>query len=182
MQTTHWNVDNTHSGVHFTVRHMVFTKVRGQFAKWNANLNIDAEDLTRSKVEVEIDIGSINTGVADRDAHLRSPDFFDAEKFPTMRFTSTRVEHVGGERYRFFGMLTIRDVSREVVLETEYSGLGRDPWGNERAAFTASASIDRRDFGLTWNQMLEAGGVLVGERVDIEIEVQAVKAAAAVAA
>lgn len=179
---TNWNFDPTHSAISFTVRHMVFAKVRGRFASWSGNLKLDPNDLSQSQVSVEIDAASIDTGVADRDTHLRSPDFFDVESFPKLSFRSTRVEALGGARYRIHGELTIRDVTREVALETEYAGTGKDPWGNERAAFSASTSVNRKDFGLTWNQALETGGVLVGEKVDIELDVQAVNNTASQAA
>jgi polyisoprenoid-binding protein YceI len=116
--------------------------------------------------------------VPDRDHHLRSPDFLDVERFPKLRFASTSVERAGADRYRVRGELSIRDVTREAVLDVQHNGQAKDPWGNQRTAFTATTSLDRGDFGLRWNQVLEAGGVLVGERIDIEIEVQAVKAAA----
>lgn len=182
MATKTWNIDTVHSGIHFSVRHMVFAKVRGRFASWTGSLTLDPEDLTRASVTAEIDASSIDTGVADRDGHLRTPDFLDVERFPKLRFASTRVEKVGGDRYRIHGNLTIRDVTREVVLDAEYGGTAQDPWGNQRAAFTASTAIERGDYGLKWNQLLEAGGVLVGERIDIELEVQAVQAAATQAA
>ena len=178
MEANTWNIDTAHSGIHFSVRHMVFAKVRGRFGAWNGRVELDPQNLTHSRVEVEIDAVSIDTGVADRDNHLRSPDFLDTGHFPKLWFKSTRVEQVGGDRYRIHGELTIRDVTREVVLDAEYGGQAKDPWGNQRAAFTATTSLDRGDFGLKWNQVLEAGGVLVGERVDIEIEIQAVKPAA----
>jgi polyisoprenoid-binding protein YceI len=182
MKTNTWNIDTAHSGITFSVRHMVFAKVRGRFAAWTGKVALDPEDLTRSSVEVEIDAASIDTGVADRDTHLRSPDFLEAERFPALRFKSTEVETAGGNRYRIHGELTIRDVTRKVVLDAEYGGQARDPWGNQRVAFTATTSLDRGHFGLQWNQILEAGGVLVGTRIDIELEVQAVEAAASQAA
>ena len=182
MATKSWNLDTAHSGINFSVRHMVFAKVRGRFGAWNGKVNLDPQDLTRSSVEVEIDSASIDTGVADRDNHLRSPDFLDAEHFPKLRFKSTKVEKAGGDRYRIHGELTIRDVTCDVVLDAEYGGQAKDPWGNQRIAFAATTSLDRGEFGLKWNQVLEAGGVLVGERIDVEIEVQAVKAAASHAA
>lgn len=177
MQATLWNIDTSHSGINFSVRHMVFAKVRGRFASWRGALRFDPARFTEASVEVEIDAPSVDTGVADRDNHLRSADFFDVERFPKLRFKSTRVEGAGGERYRVHGELTIRDVTREVALDVEYGGQGKDPWGNTRVAFTAKTAVDRRDFGLKWNQALEAGGVLVGERIEIELEVQAVQAA-----
>jgi polyisoprenoid-binding protein YceI len=182
METKLWNIDTSHSGINFSVRHMVFAKVRGRFGSWRGALRLDPADLTRASVEVEIDAPSIDTGVADRDKHLRSADFFDVERFPTLRFKSAQVESAGGERYRVHGQLTIRDVTREVVLEVEYGGQAKDPWGNTRAAFTAKTSVNRGDFGLKWNQALETGGVLVGERIEIELEVQAVQAAGVQAA
>lgn len=182
MKTAAWNLDTAHSGIHFSVRHMVFAKVRGRFGAWRGKVDLDPQDLTRSSVEVEIDSASIDTGVADRDTHLRSGDFLDVERFPKLRFKSSKVEKAGGDRYRLHGELTIRDVTREVVLDAEYGGQAKDPWENQRVAFTATTSLDRGDFGLKWNQVLEAGGVLVAERIDVEIEVQAVKAAASDAA
>jgi polyisoprenoid-binding protein YceI len=177
MTTKLWNLDTAHSGINFSVRHMVFAKVRGRFGGWSGTVRVDPNDLTGASVEVEIDAASIDTGVADRDNHLRSGDFFNVEEFPRLAFKSTKVEAVEGNRYRLRGELTIRDVTREVVLDVEHGGQAVDPWGNTRLAFSATTSIHRADFGLTWNQVLEAGGVLVGERIDIELEVQAVEAA-----
>jgi polyisoprenoid-binding protein YceI len=175
--TKPWNIDLAHSAVTFAVKHMVISKVRGRFAKFSGTLLLDEKDLTRSSVDVHIDAASIDTGVADRDAHLRSPDFLDVAKYPELTFKSKRVERVGGDRYRVVGDLAIHGTTREVPLEVEAGGAGKDPWGNERAGYSARVQIDRKDFGLQWNQVLEAGGVLVGERIDIEIEVEAVKAA-----
>jgi len=182
MTTNAWNIDLAHSSINFSIRHMVVSKVRGRFAKYTGKLNLDESDLTRSVVEATIDASSIDTGTPQRDDHLRSPDFFDVEKFPELRFRSTRVDRVDDAHYRVTGELTLRDVTREVSLDVEYGGKGKDPWGNERLAFVAKASLDRKAFGLEWNQMLEAGGVLVGDRVDIELDVQAVRAAAVAAA
>ena len=174
-----WQVDGAHSTVNLAVRHMVISKVRGHFSTWSAKLQLDTAELTRSTVEADIEAASIDTGVADRDTHLRSPDFLDAAKYPTLRYRSRRVEAVSKDRLRVTGDLTIRDVTREVVLDVEYGGQGKDPWGNTRVGFTATTSLNRKDFGLTWNQVLETGGVLVADRVDIEIELQAIKQAAA---
>ncbi len=133
-------------------------------------------------MQATIDTSSIDTGAPQRDAHLRSADFFDAEKFPEIRFQSNRVEKLDDAHYRVVGDLTIRDVTREVSLDVEYGGQAKDPWGNERIGFVAKTGFDRKDFGLGWNQVLEAGGVLVGDRVDVELEVQGVKTAAEQAA
>ena len=171
-----WELDTSHSGIHFSVRHMVIAKVRGAFTKWNGTLKLDLENLAASTVDVKIEAGSIDTKEAQRDGHLRSPDFLDVEKFPTIEFKSKKVEAESKERLRVTGDLTIRGVTREVVLETEFAGSGKDPWGGTRAGFSAATHIDRKDFGLTWNQALETGGILVGDRVDITLDVEAKKA------
>lgn len=175
-----WDIDATHSGVHFSVRHMVVAKVRGRFTAFGGAIAFDESAPERSSVEVRIDTASVDTGVPQRDGHLRSPDFFDAEKFPAITFKSRRVET--GEGLQVTGDLTIRDTTREVVLPVEFAGLAKDPWGNQRAIFAARLTIDRKDFGLGWNQVLETGGVLVGDKVEIELEVEAVKAVPAAAA
>jgi len=179
---TNWNIDSAHSGINFSIRHMVVSKVRGRFGKFAGNLDLDDADLTKSTLTVTIDASSIDTGVGQRDDHLRAPDFFGVEQFPELRFRSKRIERLGKDAYRVIGDLTIRDATREVALDVEYGGQGKDPWGNERVAFSAKAVIDRADFGLKWNQVLEAGGVLVREKVQTELDVQAVKAACTQAA
>jgi polyisoprenoid-binding protein YceI len=179
--TTTWNIDASHSTVGFAIRHMVFSKVRGRFQKYTGAIQLE-DDVSKSRVEVTIDAASVDTGTEQRDTHLRSADFFDVEKFPELRFRSTKVEDAGEGALRVTGELTIRDTTREVVLDVESTGRGKDPWGNERLGFVAKTSIDRKDFGLRWNQLLEAGGVLVGERVDIELDIQAVSSAAREAA
>jgi polyisoprenoid-binding protein YceI len=173
-----WNLDLAHSSIGFSVRHMVIAKVRGRFGKFSGKVHIDERDLTKSSVELSIDAASIDTGIADRDAHLRSADFFDVETFPSLTFVGKRIERLSDTEYRVVGDLTIRGATREVPVAVEFGGMGKDPWGNERAGFAVKAHIDRKDFGLGWNQVLEAGGVLVGERVEIEAELEAVKAAA----
>jgi polyisoprenoid-binding protein YceI len=181
MATNRWDIDVGHSAIHFWVRHMVISKVHGRFARWSGAIDLDPSDLSRSSVDVTIDAASIDTQVADRDTHLRSPDFLDVANHPEITFRSRRVEKAGAG-WRVTGDLSIRGVVREVTLEAEFAGTGKDPWGNERAGFSAKASLDRRDYGLVWNAALEAGGVLVGEKVEIAIELEAVKKAAAVAA
>jgi polyisoprenoid-binding protein YceI len=171
------SIDLAHSAIQFSVRHMMFAKVRGKFDSWNADLTLDPHELVKSGVEATIDAGSIDTGVADRDKHLRSADFLDVEKYPQIRFKSTAVEKTGGA-YRVKGDLTIRDTTRPVTLEVETLGTGKDPWGNQRMGFSAKTSINRKDFGLSWNQALETGGVLVGEEIKVEIETEVVLSAA----
>lgn len=178
MSTERWEIDSSHSGIHFSVRHLVIAKVRGQFSRWTGSVVAPDGDFGRASLQVVIDASSIDTSVADRDAHLRSADFLDVEQHPELTFTSTRVERAASDRLRVVGDLTIKGVTREVALDVEHLGMAKDPWGNERAAFTAKTSVDRKNFGLTWNQALETGGVLVGDRIDIEIEIQAVRQAA----
>jgi polyisoprenoid-binding protein YceI len=170
-----WSLDTSHSTVGFRVRHMVVSKVSGRFTRWSGTLQLGGRNLQDSRVDVSIDVASIDTGVEKRDAHLRSPDFFDAARFPRIAFRSARVDSAGEDRYRVTGDLTIRGVTRPVALDVEFGGRTKDPWGGERVGFTARAALDRREFGLTWNQALETGGVLVGEKVEIELELEAVK-------
>src|SRR5215510_6418929 len=179
MRTERWEIDSSHSSVHFSVRHLVIAKVRGTFARWSGTVQVPDGDFSKATVGVTIDASSIDTGVADRDAHLKSPDFFDAAQYPELRFVGTRVQPRSGSEIDVVGDLTIKGITREVVLRVEQHGQATDPWANVRAAFTAKTSIDRKDFGLTWNQVLETGGVMVGDRIEIEAEVQAVKQAEA---
>ena len=170
-----WTLDPAHTTVGFSAKHMMFTTVRGRFNEVSGRVVIDPARLEAALVEVDIGAASIHTGVEQRDGHLRSADFLDAETHPTIAFRGTRVEARSfkeGATFKLTGELTIRGVTRAVTLDVRYDGKGRDPWGAERMGFTASGSFDRRDFGLTWNQVLEAGGVLVSNEVKIEIEVQ----------
>ena len=179
---TTWNIDHSHSGIHFTVRHLMVSKVRGGFGKWTATLDIDDADITKSKVDVTIDAASIETGEPKRDEHLRSPDFFEVEKFPQLRFRSTKVERTGADSLAVTGELTIRDITKMVVLAVEEGGRVKDPWGGTRLGYSAHASISRKDFGLTWNALLEAGGVAVGDKIEIGIEIEAMAGAVGAAA
>jgi polyisoprenoid-binding protein YceI len=174
-----WNIDAAHSQITFTVRHMVFAKVRGKFGKWTGTLQLDPADLGKSQVEVTIDAGSVDTSDAQRDGHLKSPDFFDVAKFPALTFKSKSVQTRGADKARITGDLTLHGVTKEIALDAELSGRGKDPWGNERVGFSATAAVDRTEFGLNFNQVLETGGVLVGNKVDIDIDLQAIKAKAA---
>ncbi len=175
--TTTWNIDPAHSSAEFKVKHMMISYVRGKFSGISGVLNRYEADHTRSTLEVSVDVSTVNTQDAQRDGHLKSPDFFHAEKFPAMTFKSTHIEHKG-DGYAVTGDLTIRDVTKPVTLTVEeVSEPTKDPWGNTRIGLTATAKINRKDFGLTWNTALETGGVLVGEDVTITLDVQFVKAA-----
>jgi polyisoprenoid-binding protein YceI len=167
-----WTIDPSHSEVSFKVRHLGISKTRGRFGAFSGDIVV-AEQPEDSRVSVEIDAASIDTKDQGRDEHLRSADFFDVEHFPTLTFATTGVEQ-RGDRWVVTGDLTIRGVTRPVVLDTQVVGLVTDPWGNERVGFQAGAEINREDFGLTWNAALETGGVLVGKTVRIDLEVEAV--------
>lgn len=173
-----WQLDPAHSSVEFSVKHMMMTTVRGRFKDVRATLEGDRDNPQHAGVKATIAVASIDTGVEDRDAHLRGPDFFDAERFPYITFRSTRVENPPkeeGDRFKVIGELMIRDSAMEVTLDCQYEGRGTDPWGKTRAGFGFRTEIDRREWGLKWNQALETGGVLVGNRVQIEGEVQFVR-------
>lgn len=178
MPKTTWNLDATHSQVGFAVKHMMFTTVRGRFADVEGQVTLDAGTPGASSVEVAIRAASVDTRVEARDNHLRSADFFDVETYPSITFRSREVEGAlteAGDAFTVVGDLTIRGVTREVTLKATFEGTGIDPWGGTRSGFSATTTIDRRDFGLTWNQALETGGVLVGNDVKIELQVQAVQ-------
>lgn len=178
MALANYTIDTVHSSVGFAVRHMVVAKTRGVFTKFSGTFAFDADDLSKSQVEVTIDAASIDTREAQRDAHLKSADFLDVEKHPEITFKSKRVERSDGD-LRVIGDLTIHGVTREAALDVEHHGAGKDPWGNEKIGFSAKTTINRKDFGLTWNAALETGGVLVGEKVEIDIDVEGTKAKAA---
>jgi polyisoprenoid-binding protein YceI len=174
-QTSSWKLDDTHTHASFTIRHLVITNVRGEFARVTGALVLDEKDVTKSKVEVSIDATSIDTRVADRDNHLRSPDFFDVAKYPTITFKSTRVEKAGEGKLRVTGDLTMHGVTKPVTLDVVGpTAEVKDPWGNTRRGVAASATLDRRDWGLTWSKAVEAGPV-VGNEVKLEIESELLK-------
>lgn len=167
-----WNIDPSHSEVGFWVRHLMVTKVRGQFKQWKGQMSIDGDALSTAKITAEVQVASIDTREEKRDAHLKSADFFDVTKFPVMTFASSRFEPAGGDRLKLTGALTIHGITREVTFDVVSMGKAKDPWGNQRWAFEGSTVLNRRDFGLTWNQALEAGGVLVGDEVHLELQAQ----------
>ena len=175
-EITTWSIDPTHSQIGFAVRHLMISTVKGRFAGFTGTVDLDPADLTTASMQVTIDAASIDTRTADRDNHLRSADFFDVERFPALAYVSRGVERSGDE-YRVIGDLTIRDVTREVPLTVSFEGEAQDLWGGQRMAFTATGTLNRTAFGLTWNKALETGGVLVGEEVKLSIEVELVEAA-----
>jgi len=175
--TTPWNLDPVHSVAEFKVKHMMISNVKGQFTALKGVLSLDEQDVSKSYVEATIDASSINTREAQRDAHLKSADFFDVEKFPTLSFKSTNVSRDSGGDLAVSGDLTIHGVTRKVTFAIEGpTAPGKDPWGNIRVGLSASAKINRKDFGLTWNAALETGGILVGDEVTITLDVQFIKA------
>ena len=169
-----WQIDPSHSTIEFSVKHMMFTTVRGQFKTFSGDLTIDPANPAQSYAEGSIDVASITTGEEQRDAHLRSGDFFDMEKYPQMSFRSSRIESLGGSMYKVYGQMTIKDVTREVVFDVTDEGQGQDPWGNQRRGISAETKLNRKDFGLTWNVALETGGWLVGDEIKVSVELQLV--------
>jgi len=175
-----WNIDASHSQATFSVKHMMISTVRGHFDVLSGQLHIDEQHPENSWVEAEVDAASVNTRDAKRDGHLKSPDFFDVEKFPKITFKSTKVEPVGDQEYRVTGNLTLHGVTKEEIFHADYSGiLAKDPFGLQRAGFSAKGTINRKDYGLNWNVALETGGVMVSEKINIEIDLESVQQAPA---
>ena len=172
-QAGDWVFDPAHTSIEAVARHMVVAKVRGRFEEFSGALHID-EDPSRSWAEVSIKAASINTNAPDRDAHLRSPDFLNADEFPELTFKSTRLDHKGGNRFEAEGDLTIRGETHPVILDVEFAGVVTDPYGRVKALLSASTKLERETWGMNWNQALETGGVLVSKSLDVEIEIQAV--------
>lgn len=170
-----WTIDPAHSRIEFLVRHMMISKVRGVFDQFSGTVALDEENPENTSVEVQIEAASINTRDERRDAHLRSADFFDAENYPYLTFRSKDVKRLGETVARMTGDLTIRGITHVVVMDVEFNGLARSPWGTESAGFTAHTKINRKDWDLTWNQALETGGVLVGDDIEINIELELIK-------
>lgn len=173
LPTGTWTIDPTHTRIGFVARHMMVTKVRGEFRDYAAEINV-AENPLESSLTAEVQMASIDTGNADRDGHLRTNDFFAVDQYPTMRLVATGFEPAG-DGYVMHADLTIKGITRRVDFELEVDGVGQDPWGGTRAGFAASATINRKDWGIEWNAPLETGGVLVGEKVQIELDVQLVR-------
>jgi polyisoprenoid-binding protein YceI len=178
MATEQWAIDTAHSSVDFIVRHMVVSKTRGTFTDWSGMIEIDRENPAASSVTATIAVASIDTRDKKRDEHLLSPEFFDVKVYPTITFQSRRVT-VAGDNLEVTGDVTIHGVTREITLQVDYNGLNQDPWGNARVHYSARGTLHRKDFEIGWNQVLEAGGVLVGELVTLEIEIEALRATVA---
>ncbi|WP_411101723.1 YceI family protein [Streptomyces sp. cmx-4-9] len=177
--TGDYTIDPAHSSIGFTVRHAMVTNVRGSFTEHEGALHLDGSDPARSTATLDVTIASVDTGIADRDNHLRSGDFFDAETFPLMTFRSTEARQLGGDAYRITGELTIKDVTRPLSIDLEFNGAATDVYGNQRVGFEGSAEILRSDWGLTWNAALETGGVMVSDKVKLTFDISAVKQAQA---
>ena len=175
MTKTNWTLDPTHSEIAFSVKHMMISKVKGGFNKFDAKIVADPTDLTTAEIEFTIDIASIDTRNEDRDNHLRSADFFEVEKYPSLTFKATSIEKTDDDEYAVTGDVNLHGVTRQETFNITFEGQGKDPWGNEKAGFSGKTKIKRSDYNLTWNAALETGGVLVGDQITINLEIQAVK-------
>ncbi|QFT89122.1 hypothetical protein FIU87_10730 [Bacillus sp. THAF10] len=176
MAKTVWNIDKSHSSVDFAVKHMMFATVKGGFQEYEAKVVADPTNLTDAEIEFVIDVASIDTRSSDRDAHLRSADFFDVDNHPKMTFVATNIVKADENEYEVTGNLTLRGTTKSETFSVTFEGSGQDPWGNEKAGFSVEGKIKRSDYGLTWNAPLEAGGVLVGDQIKISLQLQAAKA------
>ena len=182
MANTKWVIDPVHSEIGFKIKHLMISNVSGKFDQFEAEVQTENEDFTTAQIQARIKTASINTGNLQRDEHLRNSDFFEAEKYQEILFTSTKVEKLDNENFLLHGNLTLKGITKQVKLQVEYSGLTKDPWGGERAGFVLTGKINRNDFGLSFNAALETGGVVLGDEVKIHSEIQLVKQAVAVAA
>lgn len=174
-----WTIDPAHSRVGFAIKHMMISTVRGEFTQFEGEITLDESDPSRSQATGRVTVSSIDTGNAERDGHLRSADFFDAEQHPTITFVSRRIEPQGGDAFRVTGDLTMHGVTKELTLEAELTAPAKDPWGNLRRGVNLTGALNRKDFGLTWNQALETGGFLVDDKVKLEIDLEVVQASPA---
>lgn len=178
MASTTWQLDAAHTDVSFRVRHLLVATATGKFTKVSSSVQTEDDDFGTAQIEFTVETASIETGVADRDGHLRSDDFFNSEKYPTMTFKSTGIKHVDGDEYQLDGDLTIRDVTKPVTLSVEFGGIAKDPWGNIKAGFEVTGKIKRKEFGLQWDVLTEAGGAVVGDEVKIHANVEYAKVVA----
>ena len=169
-----WSIDPSHSGINFSVKHMVISQVKGSFNNYKLKAETNGLDFSDAKIELEIDVKSINTNTEDRDKHLLSAEFFDAEKYPTIKFVSKSMIKINDEDYKLIGDITIKGITKSIEFKANYGGQLIDPWGNVRAGFNIESSIDRFDFGLNWNSLLEAGGAILGKEVKLKAEIEIV--------
>jgi len=176
MAKSNWAVDVSHSAIDFSVKHMMIAKVKGSFHSFEAQISADPADLTTADIAFQIDLSSVDTRNGDRDAHLKSADFFDVENHPKLLFKATKIVSKGDGEYEVTGDVTLHGVTRPETFAVTYEGAGKDPWGNEKAGFSATGSLKRSDYGLTYNAVLETGGVLIGDEVKVSIEIEAAKA------
>ncbi|WP_102029270.1 YceI family protein [Salirhabdus sp. Marseille-P4669] len=176
MTKAKWKLDDNHKSLEFVVKHMMISKVKGTFKDFSADIDGDPTDLTTADITFEVDLASVDTGNDDRDNHLRSADFFDVEHYPKMTFKSTAIVKSGANEYDVTGDLTIKGTTKQETFKTTYEGTMKDPYGNEVVAFSVEGKVNRKDYGLTWNVALEAGGVLVGEDIKFTIDTEAVRA------
>lgn len=181
MATNNWNIDASHSEIHFKVKHMVISTVSGKFNEFTASAKTEDDDFTTAKISFEAKTASIDTGVTDRDAHLRSDDFFNSEKYPELKFTSTEMEKKGEGELLLHGNLTIRETTQPITLNVDFGGTTKDPWGMTRAGFEITGKINRKDFGLKWSQVTEAGNIVVSDEVKLSLNIEMVKAQPATA-
>jgi polyisoprenoid-binding protein YceI len=177
METTKWALDPMHSEINFKVKHMMIANVSGGFKKFDVNVTTEGNDFTKAKIHFTADVNSISTNSDQRDGHLKSPDFFDAAAFPEIKFEGTSMDKKSDEEYKLNGNLTIKGVTKPVTLNVNFGGIGKDPYGNTKAGFSVEGKINRKDFGLTWNAALETGGVMVGDELKVQSEIQLVKQA-----
>jgi polyisoprenoid-binding protein YceI len=176
MTKTKWAIDAAHSSVDFSIRHMMIANVKGSFHNFSATVEADVTDLTSADIDFSVELSSIDTRNKDRDGHLLSADFFDVEKYPAMTFRSTEIQKINEGEYNVTGELSLHGFAKQETFTVTFEGQGKDPWGNEKVGFSAQGSINRADYGLTWNSALETGGVLVGDKVKINLQIEASKA------
>ena len=177
MTKTKWTVDPTHSAIVFSVKHMMIAKVKGSFNKFDATISADPADLTTAEIDFTVDLASIDTRNTDRDNHLRSADFFDVEKNPTLTFKATNIKKTKDDTYAITGDVTLNGVTKEETFDITFEGQGKDPWGTEKAGFSGKGKVKRSDYGLTYNAALETGGVLIGDQITLSIDIEAAKEA-----
>ena len=168
-----WTVDGAHSSVNFSVRHLVISKTKGAFKDFTGDITFSEKDISHSSVNFTVQMASVDTENKDRDDHLKSPDFFDVEKFPTMIFKSKKIIKGDGGKFQLVGDLTIRDATNEITFECEFAGIAKDPWGNTKAGFSAETTINRQDFNVKWSKSLDGGGLVVGDDVQVNLEIEA---------